>query len=185
MSGPLPIEEDSLAGRVALVTGRTRGIGATISLSLVRRGAAVAAGYSSNRGAAVAFREPLRQAGDEASIHQGNVGDPEDCRRVVGEVIERYGRLDILVNNAGVTVDRPVSTMTVDDWYKVLRVNLSGAFICASRRSHICSSAAPDGSSTSPRSSGRRQHRPGQLRRLEVRAAGTHKDARAGNRVRA
>ena len=63
-----------------------------------------------------------------ASIHQGNVGDPEDCRRVVEEVIEQHGRLDILVNNAGVTVDRPVSTMTVDDWHKVLRVNLSGAF---------------------------------------------------------
>ena len=122
------VDEDSLAGRVALVTGGTRGIGAAISLSLVRRGAAVAAGFSSNRGVAVAVRERLQRAGSEASIHEGNVGDPEDCRRVVREVIERHGRLDILVNNAGVTVDRPVSTMTVDDWHKVLRVNLSGAF---------------------------------------------------------
>ena len=70
MSGQSPIEEDSLAGRVALVTGGTRGIGAAISLSPVRRGAAVAAGFSSNRGAAVAFRERLRQAGGEASIHR-------------------------------------------------------------------------------------------------------------------
>ena len=58
----------------------------------------------------------------------GRVGDPEHCRRAVSEVIERYGRLDILVNNAGVTVDRAVSTMTVEDWHKVLRVNVSGAF---------------------------------------------------------
>jgi acetoacetyl-CoA reductase/3-oxoacyl-[acyl-carrier protein] reductase len=138
MSGQLPIEEDPLAGRVALVTGGTRGIGAAISLSLVRRGAAVAAGFSSNRGVAVAFRERLRQAGGEASIHQGNVGDPEHCRRVVSEVIERYGRLDILVNNAGVTVDRPVSTMTVEDWHKVLRVNLSGAFyMCQPALAHM------------------------------------------------
>ena len=58
----------------------------------------------------------------------GNVGDPGDCERVVREVIEQHGRLDILVNNAGVTVDRPILGMTVDDWHKVLRVNLSGAF---------------------------------------------------------
>jgi acetoacetyl-CoA reductase/3-oxoacyl-[acyl-carrier protein] reductase len=56
------------------------------------------------------------------------VGDPEDCERVVKEVIDQHGRLDILVNNAGVTVDRPVWKMSVDDWHKVLRVNLSGAF---------------------------------------------------------
>ncbi len=124
----LAVEEDSLAGRVALVTGGTRGIGAAISLSLTRRGATVAAGFSANRGAAVAFRERLQRAGSDASIHQGNVGDPEHCLRVIDEVIEQHGRLDILVNNAGVTVDRPVSTMTVDDWHKVLRVNLSGAF---------------------------------------------------------
>ena len=124
----LPVDEDSLAGRVALVTGGTRGIGAAIALSLARRGATVAAGFSSNRGAAVALRERLQRAGNDASIHEGNVGDPEHCLRVVGEVIDRHGRLDILVNNAGITVDRPVSTMTVDDWHKVLRVNLSGAF---------------------------------------------------------
>jgi NAD(P)-dependent dehydrogenase (short-subunit alcohol dehydrogenase family) len=124
----LTLDEDSLAGRVALVTGGTRGIGAAISLSLVRRGATVAAGFSANQGAAVAFRERLQRAGCEASIHQGNVGDPEHCARVIEEVIEQHGRIDILVNNAGVTVDRPVSTMGVEDWHKVLRVNLSGAF---------------------------------------------------------
>ena len=138
MSGQSPIEEDSLDGRVALVTGGTRGIGAAISLSLSGRGAAVAAGFSSNQGAAVAFREKLRGAGGDATIHQGNVGDPDDCRRVVSEVIERHGRLDILVNNAGVTVDRPMLTMTVDDWHKVLRVNLSGAFyMCQPALAHM------------------------------------------------
>ncbi|HET7047440.1 MAG TPA: SDR family NAD(P)-dependent oxidoreductase [Solirubrobacteraceae bacterium] len=61
-------------------------------------------------------------------MHQGNVGDPEDCARVVNEVISECGRPDILVNNAGVTEDRPIAKMTVDDRHNVLRVNLSGTF---------------------------------------------------------
>ena len=70
----------------------------------------------------------MTRDGAAASMHQGNVGDPEDCERVIREVIEQHGALDILVNNAGITQDRPVSKMSVDDWHKVLRVNLSGAF---------------------------------------------------------
>jgi len=110
-AGP-PVDEESLAGRVAFVTGGTRGIGAAISLSLVRSDATVAAWFSSNQAAAEQFRKRLQHAGSDASVHQGNVGDPEHCLRVVNEVIERHGRLDILVNNAGVTLDRPVLTMT-------------------------------------------------------------------------
>jgi acetoacetyl-CoA reductase/3-oxoacyl-[acyl-carrier protein] reductase len=124
-------DDDSLTGRVALITGGTRGIGAAISHSLARRGAAVAAGFSSKRETADAFRRALDLGGAEATVHGGNVGDPDDCLRVVREVIERHGRLDILVNNAGVTMDRPMSAMTVDDWHNVLRVNLSGAFYMA------------------------------------------------------
>jgi acetoacetyl-CoA reductase/3-oxoacyl-[acyl-carrier protein] reductase len=121
-------DEDSLAGRVALVTGGTRGIGAAISRRLAHRGAAVAAGFSANLARAEEFRQSIQNGGAGASVHRGNVGDPGDCERVVREVIEQHGRLDILVNNAGVTVDRPVLSMTVDDWHAVLRVNLSGAF---------------------------------------------------------
>jgi len=120
--------EDSLVGRVALVTGGTRGIGAAISRLLARRGAAVAAGFSSNVVRAEEFRRTLENGRGGASVHRGNVGDPDDCLRVVREVIEQHGRLDVLVDNAGVTVDRPILNMTVDDWHKVLRINLSGAF---------------------------------------------------------
>jgi NAD(P)-dependent dehydrogenase (short-subunit alcohol dehydrogenase family) len=117
-----------LDGRVALVTGGTRGIGAAICRSLASAGAVVAAGYSSNRARADEFLDQLKRGGGSASIHQGNVGDPDDCQRVVREVIDRHGRLDILVNNAGITQDRPVWKMSVEDWHKVLRVNLSGTF---------------------------------------------------------
>ncbi len=59
---------------------------------------------------------------------KGNVGKPEDCERVVAEVLAKYDHLDYLINNAGITVDKTMRNMTVDDWHAVLRVNLSGAF---------------------------------------------------------
>jgi acetoacetyl-CoA reductase/3-oxoacyl-[acyl-carrier protein] reductase len=121
---------DKLAGRVAFVTGGTRGIGAAISLSLASQGAAVAAGYSGNEEAAGRFREAFeRDFPDQGfSVHKGDIGSAEDCRRTVREVIEKRGRLDILVNNAGITADRGVLRMTDDDWQRVMDVNLSGAF---------------------------------------------------------
>src|SRR5829696_7418341 len=117
-----------LEGRVALVTGGTRGIGAAICHSMAAQGATVAAGYSSNEEAAEKHRKSIEDAGAKGSIHQGNVGDCEDCNRVVREVIEQHGRLDILVNNAGITNDKPILKMSADDWNKVITVNLSGAF---------------------------------------------------------
>jgi NAD(P)-dependent dehydrogenase (short-subunit alcohol dehydrogenase family) len=111
-----------LTGRVALVTGGTRGIGAAISRSLAGQGAAVAAGYGANRDRADEFQSELARASNAISIHDGDVGSPEDCRRIVAEVIALYGRIDILVNNAG---------MTDDDWHRVIDVNLSGPFFLA------------------------------------------------------
>ncbi len=125
---------DKLAGRVALVTGGTRGIGAAICHSLGSQGATVAAGYSRNAEAAEAFcRDFEQRLGPDAVIttHTGNVGVADDCRRVVAEVIERHGRIDILVNNAGITIDKTHPKLTDEDWYRVLSVNLSGAFFLA------------------------------------------------------
>jgi NAD(P)-dependent dehydrogenase (short-subunit alcohol dehydrogenase family) len=114
--------------RVALVTGGARGIGAAITTALARDGIHVATGYHSNRDTAELLRDKLVAEGHSVSIHQGSVGQPEDCLRVAGEVLEQWGRIDYLVSNAGVTVDKTVRRMTVDDWHAVLRVNLSGAF---------------------------------------------------------
>jgi NAD(P)-dependent dehydrogenase (short-subunit alcohol dehydrogenase family) len=121
-----------LTGRVAFVTGGTRGIGAAIALSLAAQGASVAVGHSRPGARAEQFLAELVQAcrsrDATASMHLGNVGSSEDCRRTVAAVIDTHGRLDILVNNAGITIDKTVAAMTDDDWDTVLAVNLSGAF---------------------------------------------------------
>jgi acetoacetyl-CoA reductase len=115
-----------MSGQVALVTGGNRGIGLAICQALMNRGVRVAAGYSANRDAAQAFCDKYADQG--VTIHQGNIGSNEDCVRVIGEVLDTHGQLDILVNNAGITVDKTVRRMTPEEWDKVIRVNLSGAF---------------------------------------------------------
>jgi NAD(P)-dependent dehydrogenase (short-subunit alcohol dehydrogenase family) len=129
LESPAPARAgEKLVGRVAFVTGGTRGIGAAICRSLASQGATVAAGYHSGAERAQQLCAELGGYGVEASAHQGNVGSAEDCRRTVQEVIERHGRLDILVNNAGITSDKTVLNLADEDWYKVIAVNLSGAF---------------------------------------------------------
>lgn len=122
-----------LRGRVAFVTGGTRGIGAAISKSLVNQGATVAAGYGRNTEQAQKFLTTLSEGneGAEVSVHQGDVSSATDCRRTIEEVIAQHGRLDILINNAGITIDKTVAKMTEDEWNKVIGVNLSGAFFLA------------------------------------------------------
>jgi NAD(P)-dependent dehydrogenase (short-subunit alcohol dehydrogenase family) len=117
-----------LTGRVALVTGGTRGIGAAICQRLAADGAVVAAGYAGNQTRADELKESIEAAGGTVSLHKGDIADADDCQRVVGDVIKEHGQLDILVNNAGITIDRPVWSLKPPDWDKVIQTNLSGAF---------------------------------------------------------
>ena len=120
-------------GRVALVTGGTRGIGAATCRELADQGAHIAAGYWNGDEDVEKFVADMRANHPDLriTVHEGNIGQAEDCHRVVGEVIAQHGRLDILVNNAGITIDRTVAKMTEEDWQKVIAVNLSGAFFMA------------------------------------------------------
>jgi NAD(P)-dependent dehydrogenase (short-subunit alcohol dehydrogenase family) len=114
--------------RVALVTGGTRGIGKAITFALAESGVHVAASYLSNEAAATTARDKAVAEGGSVSIHQMDVGNPDDCLRYVQEVIDRYGHVDYLINNAGINLDRTVRRMTVEEWHKVMRINISGCF---------------------------------------------------------
>ncbi len=115
-------------GKVALVTGGCRGIGAAITECLAEAGAHVAAGYNRGQEAAESLAKAQGEKGRSVSLHQGNVAEPDACTRVVEEVLAQHGRIDFLVNNAGINVDKTVRKMSVEDWHAVLRVNLSGGF---------------------------------------------------------
>jgi acetoacetyl-CoA reductase/3-oxoacyl-[acyl-carrier protein] reductase len=125
--------QEHFCGRVALVTGGVRGIGAAVCRRLADGGASVAAGHWQQPEQAQKFLASM--AGDypgrTVTVHEGNVASVDDCQRVVSEVVDQHGRLDILVNNAGITIDRTVAKMTAEDWQKVISVNLSGAFFLA------------------------------------------------------
>ncbi|MGH3051444.1 MAG: 3-oxoacyl-[acyl-carrier-protein] reductase [Gaiellaceae bacterium] len=121
-SSPLP-EFASLEGKVALVTGGSRGIGAAISRELGRAGAKVAVNYRSGKEAA---EEIAGKVGGVAV--QADVSDPAQAQRLIEEVEEQLGDVDCLVNNAGITRDTLIARMSDEDWNQVIGTNLGGPF---------------------------------------------------------
>ena len=117
-----------LAGKAALITGGSRGIGRAIALRLAGQGADVAFSYRGNEDAAKATVADLEALGRRAVAIQGDVREPESADAVVKAALEAFGKIDILVNNAGITRDDLIMRMSVDDWKDVLETNLFGAF---------------------------------------------------------
>lgn len=115
-----------MKGRVTIVTGGTRGIGAGVSELLAAKGSHVVAVYAGNHDAARALRERVSDAGGSVSVHSGDVGDRDFCRGLVAQVVAEHGRVDHLVNNAGLLIENSARQMTVDEWDQALRINLSG-----------------------------------------------------------
>jgi 3-oxoacyl-[acyl-carrier-protein] synthase III len=120
----------SLRGKVALVTGASRGIGRAIAIELAGLGANVALDYRSDSVHAESAAAEIRQLGVECIVIQGDIAKKEDARRIVKEVLDKWQRLDILVNNAGITRDHTMRKMTDEDWAEVINVNLNGTFYC-------------------------------------------------------
>lgn len=119
-----------LSGKVALVTGGSRGIGRAIALALAEQGARVAVNYVANAQAAQEVVQRIAGCGGQAVAVQGDVSQPQDARRLVDETLAAFGALHILVNNAGLTQDELLLRMSEEAWDRVLAVNLRGAYLC-------------------------------------------------------
>lgn len=117
-----------LAGRTALVTGGSRGIGKAIVWALAREGAKVAFVYRSHAEAAEQLVSDLELDQREAIALQGDVKQKTDAEAIIGQVLEKWEKLDILVNNAGVIRDTLLATMTPEQWQEVIDTNLTGTF---------------------------------------------------------
>jgi acetoacetyl-CoA reductase len=120
----------SLEGAIALVTGASRGLGAAIAEELGRRGAKIVVNYSGSQEPAEEVAAEISEArgGGQAAAIQADVADPEDAQRLVDQTVEQFGRVDVLVNNAGINIDRTLKRLSLEDWYKVLQVDLNGCF---------------------------------------------------------
>ncbi len=125
-------QPSSLAGKVALVTGASRGIGRAIALELAHRGAKLALNFRADAKQAEIAADEIRELGGECLIVQGDVAKKGEAARIVKEVLDKWQRLDILVNNAGITRDRSMRKMTDEDWVAVINTNLNGTFYCTS-----------------------------------------------------
>ena len=115
-------------GKRVLVTGGTRGIGRAIVTAFAQRGAAVYTCGRSDGPAAAGLRDELRELAGRHVVDVANVGDPDQCRRLVARAGEALGGIDVLVNNAGVVSHRTLSDLDGDEWSRILSVNLRGVY---------------------------------------------------------
>lgn len=119
-----------LDGKIALVTGASRGIGRAIAIALAKEGASVAVNYAGNSEKAENVVKEITEIGREAISIQGDVTNAESVTDMVKIVTEKFGKIDILINNAGITRDNLLIRMKEDDWDSVINTNLKGVFLC-------------------------------------------------------
>jgi len=126
-----------LDGRVALVTGGSRGIGRATCELLARAGARVVVNFRAQEAAAVRVARAIRKLGGEATAVGADVSDPQQAQALVEETAALYGRLDILVNNAGIWEEGPLLTMTPENWRRTLAINLDGTFFASQAAARV------------------------------------------------
>ncbi len=134
--GVVPAGGAALAGRVVLVTGSSRGIGAEVAVKAASEGATVAVHYLTSASGAERTLERVRAAGTDGGTFLADLGDGTQAEELVARVIERFGRLDALVNNAGRTLVGPFLEMEAAAWDEVIRTDLTAAF-------HTCRAVLP------------------------------------------
>ena len=120
-----------LTGKVALVTGGSRGIGRAAAFALAKQGAQVVINYVSNEGAAREVAEQIQAAGGKAEIVQFDVANGEAAEKAIAEVAKRIGRLDVLVCSAGISIDGLLLRLKDEDFDRILAVNVKGSVACA------------------------------------------------------
>ena len=118
----------SLEGKVAIVTGGSRGIGAEIAKVLARNGVQVAINYQNSSDKADSIVHEIEQEGGTAFAFRADVMVTEDVHQFIEEVIKRYGQIDILINNAGITRDKTFRKMSIEEWEEVINVNLNSVY---------------------------------------------------------
>lgn len=119
-----------LAGKTALVTGASRGIGRAIALRLAEAGANVVVNYAGSEAAAAETVAKVKELGREAIMIRANVANAEEVNEMFKEALEHFGTIDILVNNAGITRDNLLMRMKEEEWDEVIATNLKGVFNC-------------------------------------------------------
>jgi 3-oxoacyl-[acyl-carrier protein] reductase len=119
----------NLAGKVALVTGSSKGIGAAIAKHLAKAGATVVVNYSSSKAGADAVVAEIVAAGGKATAIQGDFSKPEEITRTFAEIAKTYGKLDVLVNNAGVYKFSPIETVNAEDFHYQFNLNVLGLLL--------------------------------------------------------
>lgn len=119
-----------LEGKVALVTGASRGIGKEIAIALAKEGAFVAVNYNGSQEKAQEVIEQIESQGQSAKAYQCNVSDFEAAANLIQEIVKEHGKIDILVNNAGITRDNLLMKMKEEEFDQVININLKGTFNC-------------------------------------------------------
>lgn len=127
------MSKGKLQGQSAIVTGSSSGIGKAVALALGEAGANVLVNYHSNADEGKAVAEEIQRMGVKSVAVKGDVSKEADVEALFDQALKQFGRIDIVVSNSGIQKDNMLVDMTLDEWEKVIGVNLTGAFLCARR----------------------------------------------------
>lgn len=119
-----------IMNKVALITGASKGIGAATAIMFAQNGYDVIINYCSSAKSAILLEKSLKENGFSALSYMADVSKSNDVKRMVNDVIERYGKIDVLINNAGVAQQKLFTDITDEDWERMVSINLTGTFNC-------------------------------------------------------